>query len=229
MQRSTCKGRGRGLAATEPRVTCGERYSARRLDQLSELLAHLHCKLALETERRENVLKLKWDLLNEMCPLFELAVSHLSHANLGSGHIERNTSAQSTARAATAATRAFGHCHDAANAPTAPTLTSIQDVCQLFPLTDLGEASGDFAGRLGWEADSPSARTLPGGHHMGLSNYGVTKICREPELVDAALHAPAAVRATLFSKVRGELLNQRRFDQPTAAPHVAANCKAKHS
>jgi len=43
-----------------------------RIDRLSQQLAELHCSYLLESERQEKVLKLKWDLLNEMCSLFEV-------------------------------------------------------------------------------------------------------------------------------------------------------------
>jgi hypothetical protein len=202
-------GRGRkrsagGLSVNTLRPTRADRYAA-RVEQLSEMLAHLHCVYNLEKARRLQVLDLKWQLVNEMCSLFENAAPALNFEHpfgvqwheFPAGQGNPVSSSSSIANGSSMSTRLC---------PLSTRSGSEQLLCTFLPTAPANGAFSEVSLPLAWETDVPAARTLSGGQHLSLLKYALQNVCRKPELLHAALDAPPEIKASFYSKTRGKVI-----------------------
>jgi hypothetical protein len=170
------------------------------VDRLSQQLAELHCSYQLESEWQTKVLRLKWDLLNEMCSLFEVTLPILrkvqAHPSQNPcpyqpGHPSEDKSA--------AAVEVLDRYYDSISSYVPSTHPSFAQLACLHPPVFHGTNSP-----LGWDSDQPAVSTLSGGNLLGLLTYSLLRIHGEPELLESVCAAPIEYVATLYDRARGE-------------------------
>jgi hypothetical protein len=170
--------------------------------RLSQQLAELHCSYQLESDWQTKVLKLKWNLLNEMCSLFEVTLPILRKVQAQPSQKPCPQQAGDPVEdKSSAAVEIFNRYYDSISSYVPSAHPSFAQLASLLP-PDFHGATSPF----GWDSDQPAASTLSGGSLLGPLTYALLRIHGEPELLESVCAAPIEFITTLYDRAKGEAL-----------------------
>jgi hypothetical protein len=162
--------------------------SSGKISRVAEKVADLHLAYA-QLAYQQEVAKLKLALLTELCSLLDNVAPILCHAPQNNpGHV-KNDEGGSKAAAAEGLFEFY--------------LQTISDQLGNVSLSSPSSSGIGADSAAGWEANQPSASTLPGGSQFALLQYALDNSLGRPEYMAATKHISDSFASTYYPRFLG--------------------------